>query len=369
MISSRITAVLASALALSGLSLSPALAGQHAARPSASGPSASGPFKLGPSDSPGSIANEPSGSRVAVFDISSGHGQTHVCSIAAKARKCTSNVDLTPLAGDSTFGQPGVFIPSMSHVVVLQGACCDKDPDSTLLYTSTDGGATFRAPVRVGSLLVDASELIRGTILWTAQNNSAGLQVVSVPVGATGPNPTATISTREAFDVGLGQYNGGALVGTDHLGKGYTSYVYYAPKGKNFDAASSYKLVGTFGGEQLLAMSGKVLLTVRKNNSLVLRVFGGSKFGTAHTVPHVHGGLGTWITVDQDSRGHVHVFDIEAKSSYHLLEVSTSDGGAKWTSAVNLGNGINSTTLSAAITASGSGMVLGNSPAWAYPVP
>lgn len=39
------------------------------------------------------------------------------------------------------------------------------------------------------------------------------------------------------------------------------------------------------------------------------------------------------------------------------------------TSAVNLGNGINSTTLSAAITANGSGMVLGNSPAWAYPVP
>lgn len=363
MISSRIAAVAVSAVALTGLSLTPAVAGQHAI------PLASGPFKIGPSDSPGSVVLEPSGTKVAVFDISSGHGKTHVCSIGAKARKCTTSVYLTPLAGDSTFGQPGVFIPSKSHVVVLQGACCDSDPDSTLLYTSTDGGHTFPAPVRVGSLLVDASELIGGHILWTEQNDSAGLQVVSIAVGATGASPTATISTRGAFDVGVGQYNGGALVGTDHLGKGYTSYLYYASKGKNFDSASSYKLAGTFGGEQLIGMSGKALLTVRgKHNSVVLRMFGGSKFGTAHTVPHVHGGVGTWLTVEQDPRGHVHVFAIMSTSSYHLLEVSTSDGGASWTKAVNLGNGINSTYLSAAIAANGSGMVLGNTPAWAYPV-
>ncbi len=63
------------------------------------------------------------------------------------------------------------------------------------------------------------------------------------------------------------------------------------------------------------------------------------------------------------------LFEILSTSSYHLLEVSTSDGGVKWTKAVDLGNGINSTYLSAAIAANGTGMVLGNSPAWAYPVP
>ncbi len=117
-------------------------------------------------------------------------------------------------------------------------------------------------------------------------------------------------------------------------------------------------------------MSGRALLTVRgTHDTLVLRMFTGSGFGPARTVAHLHGGLGTWITVNQDPRGRVHVFAILASANYHLLEVSTSDGGASWTKAVNLGNGINSIYLSAAIAGNGSGMVLGTNPAWGYPVP
>jgi hypothetical protein len=37
--------------------------------------------------------------------------------------------------------------------------------------------------------------------------------------------------------------------------------------------------------------------------------------------------------------------------------------------AARLGNGINSVFLSAALNAKGRGMVLGNTPAWGYPVP
>ncbi len=332
-------------------------------------PHATGPFRIGPSDSPGTVALTPSGGRVAVFDIRSGNGKTRVCLISATGRSCFHSTLLTPPASsDSTFGTPGVFVPSANHVVVLQNTCCDTNPDSTVLYTSTDGGRTFSAPVRVGSLGVDASELIGGQVLFTQQDNSAGVQVVSVPVSAAGASPTATLSGLAAFDVGLGQYKGGALLGTDHLAKSYTSYVYYAPKGKSFDLASSYHKVGTFSGESVLGMSGSALLTER-SKAVLLRMFNGTRFAAARTVAHVHGGLGTWFTVEQDPSGHVHVFAIMQTALYELREVSTSNGGKTWTAAAKLGNGINSIYLSAAVNSKGKGMVLGNTPAWGYPVP
>lgn len=359
------------AAAVSALGLLSALAGPAgAAVDQPAVPHASGPFKIGPSVSPGSVVLESTGSRVAVFDVRSGHGKTNVCLIAPTGRSCSHSTLLSPPASDSTFGTPGVFIPSANHVVVLQGSCCDVNPDSTVLYTSTNGGRTFSAPVRVGRLGVDSSELIGGHVLFTAHDNAAGLQVVSVPVSASGASPTATITSRVAYDTGLGQYKSGALVGTDFSGKSDTTYVYYAPKGKNFDVASSYHSVATFSGESLLAMSGGALLTDRSKGDVVrLRMFSGTRFGTAHAVPHVHGGLGTWFTVTQDPSGHVHVFAILATASYHLLEVSTSNGGKTWTSARNLGNAIRSTYLSAAVDSRGRGLVLGNSPAWGYPVP
>ena len=334
-------------------------------------PRASGPFKIGPSSSAGTVVLSPTGERVAVFDVSSGRGKARVCLISPTGRKCASSVLLSPpTSSDDTFGTPGVFIPAKNHVVVLQNTCCDSNPDSTVLYTSTDGGKTFRAPVRVGELGVDVSELIGSQILFSEENSSFGLQVVSVPVTATSPAATATISTRDAFDVGLGQYKGGALVGTDFSGKSTTTYLYYAPKGKNFDEASSYRSVGKINGEAVLGMSGSALVTyVVKTGAVRLRMFGGSGFGPARTVPHVKGGIGTWDTVDQDPSGHVHVFAILATAGYEMFEVSTSNGGKTWSSAAKLGDGINSDFLSAAVNSKGKGFVLGNSPAWGYPVP
>lgn len=357
--------------AVSVLGLLSALTGPAVAAVGQPGvPHASGPFKIGPSNSPGSVALEPTGGRVAVFDIKSGNGKTRVCLIAPTGRSCWHSTLLSPPATDDTFGTPGVFIPAANHVLVLQHTCCEFNPNSTVLYTSTNGGRTFSAPVRVGALGVDSSELIGGQILFTELNNASGLQVVSVPVSASGPSPTATIASRVAYDVGLGQYKGGALVGADHLGSAYTTYVYYAPKGKSFDVASSYHSVAKFPGETLLAMSGGALLTDRsKGDVVLLRMFNGTGFGSAHAVPHLHGGLGTWLTVSQDPSGHVHVFGILGSAGYHMLEVSTSNGGKTWTGAVNLGNAIQSIYLSAAVDSRGRGMVLGNSPAWGYPVP
>jgi hypothetical protein len=103
------------------------------------------PFKIGAAISAGSDAIEQNGDLVVAYDVKSGStGQTFVCVLARAASTCSESVKLTPLAGDTVFGTPQVFAPSADDIVVLQETCCDSDPDGGgLLYTSTDGGATW----------------------------------------------------------------------------------------------------------------------------------------------------------------------------------------------------------------------------------
>jgi hypothetical protein len=331
------------------------------------------PFKIGTAISGGSVAVEPNGSLVVVYDIHSGAtGETFVCVLDRGGSTCSHSVKLTPLDGDTTFGVPEVFAPSADHVVVLQEACCDSNPaGGDLLYTSSDGGTTFGAPVRVGSLDVDAAALIGSNIIFSAGNGVGGAYVESIPVTASGPPATtATATAKEAFDIGDGSYQGGALVASDYLGTDYTTYVAYAPSGKDFNKSASYHNVGIFPHEQLIGISGDALLTIQTTGKeqLELRLFNGTSFGSPHVVPSNGGGAGAY-TVDQDPSGMVHVFTQTSRSApiFHLFEVSTSTG-VTWSKAVDLGNSVQDNEFAAALDSTGSGLVLGTGPAWGYPV-
>jgi hypothetical protein len=335
------------------------------------------PFKIGTSNyAGGTAAIEPNGTLVVARGITSGNGKIDVCVLARGSSKCSDTVTLSPLSSDDLFGVPEVFIPSANHVVVLMDACCDNNPaGSDLLFSSTDGGRTFGAPVRIGTLGVSAAALVGHDVVFTSGDDNNGAEVESVPVNASGPpSATAVATTATAYDVGVGSYRGGALIASDYLGTDYTTYVAYAPSGKNFDASGSYHRVGAFNHEQLIAMSGDALLTIRTTGSdaVVLRLFNGTSFGPAHVVPGTSGGGPEWFAVDQDPSGRVHVFSERAFSpvSYDLYEVSTATG-ASWTSPVDLGDAIQNNTFSAALDSSGSGLVVGTGadvPAWGYPV-
>jgi hypothetical protein len=334
------------------------------------------PFKIGTAISAGSVAIEPDGSLVVAYDVKSGStAQTFVCVLASGASTCSHSVKLSPLDGDSLFGVPQVFAPSGSDIVVLQDTCCDSDPDSDLLYTSTDGGATFGAPVRVGSLDVDAAALIGNDIIFSA-SDVADAYVESIPVDATGPPAsTATATAKTAYDIGDGTYAGGALVASDYLGSDYTTYVAFANSGLNFNKSASYHNVGTFPHEQLIGISGGALLTQQTTGKqhLELRLFNGTGFGSPQVVPSNGGGPGSYV-IDQDGNGMVHVFTDDSRStpSYHLFEVS-SFSGATWSKPVDLGNAIHDDQFAAALDVTGSGLVLGTAagsgPAWGFPVP
>jgi hypothetical protein len=335
------------------------------------------PFKIGASNyGGGSVAMEPDGALVVAYGTTSGNGKVVVCLLNRGASKCSEKTTLSPIGSDSLFGVPEVFVPSANHVVILAETCCDSDSrGGDLLFSSTDGGRTFAAPVRVGTLGVNAAALIAGDIVFSQSDDPNGAEVESIPVGASGPPVSTAIATsNKAADVAVSSYKGGALVASDDLGTDYTTYVEFAPPGDNFNASGSYKRVGSFSHEQLIAMSSDALLTVQTRGSqdLELRLFNGTAFGAPHVVPGTKGGGPEWFTVDQDPSDRVHVFSERAHSAkpYHLYELSTSNG-AHWSAPVDLGNAIQSTSFGAALDSAGSGLVVGtdaSAAAWGYRV-
>lgn len=335
------------------------------------------PFRIGASNyGGGSVAIEPDGGLVVAYGSTSGKGKAVVCLLDRGKSKCSDKTTLSPLGSDSLFGVPEVFVSSANHVELLIETCCDSDSrGGDLLFTSTDGGRTFPAPVRVGTLGVNAATLIGGNIVFSESLDTNGAEVESIPVGASGPpGSTAVATKKEATDIAVGGYKGGALVASDDLGADYTTYVEFAPAGDNFNASGSYKGVGSFSHEQLIAMSGGALLTMqtRGSEALELRLFNGTGFGAPHVVPGTKGGGPEWFTVDQDASGRVHVFSERARSArpYHLYERSTSNG-SQWSAAVDLGNAIQSNSFGAALDSDGSGLVVGTAAgaaAWGYPV-
>jgi len=335
------------------------------------------PFKLGilNATTPGSIAMEPDGSLVAAYGIGVGNGRTLICVLDRGKSACSDKPVLTPLDNEDAEGSPQVFIPSANHVDVLASMCCDANPaGDDLLYESTNGGKSFGAPVRVGNVSVGVAALVGNNIVFTSGDNGAGQVIESVSLAAPGPPATtANPVTKEAFDVGVGSYRDGALVGSDSSGASFDStYVTFAPKGSDFNATSSYHLVGTFSKEDLLGMSGSAVLTIQTDghSSAELRLFNGTGFSAPRSVPGSAGGGPEWFSVDQDPSGAVHVFSSRglANPSYDLIERSTTNGGKTWSAPVDLGDAIADTNFSAALDSHGSGLGLGTGAPTGYPV-
>lgn len=368
------------AVVAAGLCVSAAVGGAALAAPTVAGVKGNPqpelkPFKIAASSyAGGGVAIEPNGALVVVYGVTNGAGKAVVCLLNRGASTCAHRVTLSPLGGVDMFGVPQVFVTSANHVVVLMDTCCDSNPNGgTLLFSSTNGGKTFAAPVRVGGAMgVTVAELVGGQIVFSAGDNHDGTEVEAIPINAGGPPAEiATPNARVAYDIGVGAYKGGALVASDYLGSDYTTYVEYAAKGKNFDATGSYHGVGGFPHEQLMAMSGDALLTKETTGSeaLKLRLFNGTKFGPAHVVPGTSGGGPEWFTADQDPSGKVFVFSERAFSpiTYDLYERSTWTG-ATWASPVALGPAIQDGTFNVGLDSNGSGLVLGTYPAWGFPV-
>jgi hypothetical protein len=365
-----VTAALSLASALSGT----ALAGPPSGVKGEPQPEAK-PFHISYQDSsPASIAFEPNGSLVAAYDVPSGKtGKTVVCVLDRGSRSCARKTDLGTPSGDQeiTPDGPQVFVPSANHVVVLSETCCRTNTNAdTLMYSSTDGGKSFSAPVRVGSVSVGGAALIGNQIVFIGSDFPPGVQVESIKVGAAEPPSSVATLKEPRGDVGIGAYRGGVLAASDFDGKIFQTYVKYAPAHSDLNNATSYKKVITINNESLLGVSGSALLTIQTNrkDSVELRLFNGKGFGAAHAVPGTSGGGPEWFGMQQSPGGGIHVFTERGFAGYDLIEYSTSNGN-HWTKR-DLGSAIDSGAFAAGLDSHGTGLILGslNNQVTAYPV-
>jgi hypothetical protein len=333
------------------------------------------PFRISNTNSsPGTIAFEPNGSLVAAYDVPSGTtGKITVCTLSRGGRGCAHKVSLGAPSGlgvDTSYG-PHLLVTSANHVAVLDDTCCDNVTNGdTLIYSSSDGGKSFGAPVRIGNVAVGGAVQIGNEIVFIGSDFPAGIQVESIPVGASGPPVSVATLNGERGDVGIGTYHGGILAGWDFDGNIESTHVEYAPANSDFNSASSYVKLPTIYGEQIVGMSGNALVTIQSGGkgSLELRLFNGKGFGPEHAVPHTGDSGPEWSGMQQDPSGVTHVFSERADAGYDLIVLSTSSGN-HWSS-YNAGNATDSYSFAAGLDSHGSGIVLGpgGNLVTAYPV-
>jgi len=322
------------------------------------------PFQIpGSSTNGGTAALEADGSFAIAYQNGAGIGATRVCHLLRAARSCASLVTLQlPDPSQDQYATPEVFAPSPGVVEVLLST--STTPAGDLLFTSTNGGASFGAAVPVGTIgTIGAATVVGGTLVFTEGDDTHGLRVETAPVvGASGvPTPPVAIDpSNSAYDVGLGTASGGVLLGSDVLGSSYTTTVRFAPQGSDPGTAGSYNVVGTFPGEQLLGISGNAVLTQRNDakSTVLLRLFTGSGLTAPTVVPGGAGGGPEWFGVTSDPAGRAHVFAETGRNLYNAYQVITADG-VHWSAPQFLGNAILSNGFSAALDSAGTGILLG----------
>lgn len=284
-----------------------------------------------------------------------------MCELSRGERACSHKVSLgTPNVGLSFGVVPQLLVTSANHVAVLEDTCCDASASGdTLLYSSTDGGRSFGAPVRIGFVTTGGAVQLGKQIVFIGSDFPQGIQVESIPVSAAGGPASVASLSSDRGNVGIGTYHGGVLAGWDFDGNVFSTHVDYAPAKSDFNAGSSYHKVLTIFGESLLGMSGNALLTIQSGgkDTVELRLFNGKGFGPAHAVPQTAGGGPEWFGMQQDPSGVTHVFSERGFKGYDLFVFSTKSG-THWTS-YNAGNAITSFSFAAGLDSHGHGIVLG----------
>ncbi len=336
-----------------------------AAAPAAAAPAKSGTvgspqpelkqFKVGGASADGSGAVLADGTLVLAAANPSG-SSINVCVLHPGDRKCASTATLSPESGDSFSGLTEVLATGGTDVSVVAEDCCNSTPDTVFVYDSTDDGATWSAFVKAGTIGSIGAGTVADGDLVVATETTGSLSVQAFPPHPSSPETSvATPNSEIDGDTALATYSGGVLIASDNL---TNTYVEYAASGSNFNASSSYKSVGTFDNQTVVAASGNALLT-DPGGSLTggdkLRFFNGTSFGTAYKVPDSKAGDDGYFAM-QEVGNVVHVFFLSRRDGYDLFSETTTNG-THWSKLVRYGSAINSEWLAPVLGPTGAGQV------------
>jgi hypothetical protein len=256
------------------------------------------------------------------------------CQVRRGATACTSTpvrltAPLSPVGGASH-----VFLGGGSTVMLSVTRCCPVEID---LYTSTDGGATFAAPVKIGAPPGDWSDVAVVPGPGATLSSFSLLSYQNAPLA--GPTETSEAVFSYGAVVGISA-GAGLFAGTTpvHVFSDGTAmqFVRYGGSGSLNDGASwtapapigpgdAPSVAGGAAGLVVVARTGAV-----GSQRLVARKFDGSAFGSPVGVSETGGPDLATVSAAPSNGRFTAVWVCNACTGVRELRVSQSSDGARW---------------------------------------
>ncbi len=327
-------------------------------------------YSIGTSvEGPGTGVVLPNGNFVLTWAVQAPHHleNAEVCVLPLGAKACSSTTKLATLNKADLEGSVQVYATGNDDVSVVVGTCCTAGLDGDLRFNSINGGKSFGPATRVGTANVDTGTFANTELVW-----GGGGQVQGIAPSATTPDPSyASVGSAVAQD-SLTTYHQGVIYAEYDVDDGNV-HVFYAPKGSNFDLASSYKQVTLVKNSQLGGVSDGALLTIDSSSDTPeLQMFNGTSYGPPHAVPVPAESLDGQFLVHESSSGKVHVSFNNARNRYKNITEWTKNGGKTWRGLTVLGSLDQAQADEIVLNGEGNGVILatGNdgAKAWVQPL-
>jgi hypothetical protein len=295
-------------------------------------PAMAAPVDVG-AGSDAAVAVDPAGtSYIAYNGLPASNQPLRLCKLPRAATACASTTDL-PVAGPGTISsdaRPFVSVSGLTvRVLSYRYGFSSGDFARDVLFTSTDGGATFAPGAQVGNLHPNGDAVAGpGAGISLVNSAAASHSYQRVPTdGSTQATTSAALSSQ--------YLNGGsvALVNPTKplvvLDDGTNAAFSVFNGGPINDGASwsAPAVIGAASYERLAGGPSGVFAMLATGGHLEVRKFGGTTFGSQTTIPSSDSNSLSASDLVQDAGGRLQALWPDASGN---LFQSTSDDGVTW---------------------------------------
>jgi hypothetical protein len=237
------------------------------------------------------------------------NAKLHFCRLPRGATLCATAMDLpVPASGDS-LTRPFISV-SGSTVQVLSYRYGTPVGARDFLFTSTDGGASFGAPVAVGDLQFNGDAVAGpGGGVSLVNSSAAAHRYQRVPADGSAPAATsATLSTSYLYGgaVGLVGASTPLVAFDDGASTPTAAFSVFSGAGNVNDGGnwSAPQAIGTGSHERLASGPGGLFLMLDPGGRLEVRKYGTTTFGAPTAIPNSQPSGGEHLF--QDGAGMLH---------------------------------------------------------------
>jgi hypothetical protein len=308
-------------------------------------------FVVGPGNKP-HVAVDAAGTAHVVWDEQAPFPATdplHYCRIPRGQRACEGGVRTFTII-DEAFSPAQVLIPGPNQVQLLAFRFGGSGASGTYLLSSTDGGASFSSPTRVGT-----EDTVNDAVAGPGQSVSVaggnpGVQFQNSPLAP--PIETSEIQFNSSFlyDVTVGLDGATPIVAGWEINNstGVNNAAFY-----RYTGAGDINSAGSWAGPTIIAPLQETVLAggpgglflmgqsttggVPQSNPYTVRKWNGSTFAPAGTVSPPSDNSIYESDLSQDTAGGLHaVWRLNDSPTHRLRYATSSDGGATWSAPVDI---------------------------------